>query len=432
MTVPAFVEFQPADDCACAGCARQRRSLAHAARLRDGGHPAAHGARRALVLVAAAGTVLGTPLAGPLPASGAHGRPAADAEPAPAPQGRVGALYGGAGAGRARPAAEPRPTTREAILARARSWIAAQVPYDMNGFWSDGYRQDCSGFVSMAWGLGSNQWTGSLSRFAVRITKSQLQPGDILLYHNAANPSAGSHVTIFGGWADAAHTKYVAYEQAPKHARKRTTPYAYWSNAAKYVPYRYTGLVGGGDTDGGTGGVTDTFPGGTDGFPGIAQFGTGAHNDWVTRLGQMLVARGAGSYYTSGPGPRWSRADREATRAFQRAQGWRGKEADGIPGPDTWAYLVQGKGRNIAAAAATARAFPGAGDFRPGRTGDHITQLGRQLVKKGFGKYYTSGPGPRWTEADRRNVEAFQRAQGWRGADADGFPGPETWRRLFL
>lgn len=52
-------------------------------------------------------------------------------------------------------------------------------------------------------------------------------------------------------------------------------------------------------------------------------------------------------------------------------------------------------------------------------------------MKKGFGTYYTSGPGPRWGEADRRGVEAFQRAQGWRGGAADGWPGPETWRRLF-
>lgn len=75
--------------------------------------------------------------------------------------------------------------------------------------------------------------------------------------------------------------------------------------------------------------------------------------------------------------------------------------------------------------------FPGRGYFRPGQSNSHVDRLGRQLVKKGFGKYYTSGPGPRWTEADRRNVEAFQRAQGWRGGAADGYPGPETWRRLF-
>ncbi|MEV0603990.1 peptidoglycan-binding protein [Streptomyces sp. NPDC050315] len=451
MTVPVFIEFEPAVDCPCAGCAQQRRALAQAARLRDGGHPAAHGARRALVLAAAAGTVLATPAAGALPtaeggrpAAGPAGGAAAGTGPAPAPdatpgtQGQVSGLYGSAGSGRARPAEEPRATTRAAIIARAKAWIAARVPYNMNGYWSDGYREDCSGFVSMAWGLGSNQWTGSLSRYAVRITKDELRPGDILLYHNAGNPSAGSHVTVFGGWADASRKKYVAYELAPRHARKKVTPYAYWSNADKYVPYRYRNLIDDGAPDGGLpdsglpeSGLPDGF---SSAFPGLGHFGPGADNRWVTELGRLLVARGAGAYYRSGPGPRWSSADRDATRAFQRAQGWRGAEADGLPGPDTWAYLTGGKGRNVGghAAAEKAGGFPGVRHFRPGESGDHITRLGRQLVKKGYGKYYTSGPGPRWSEADRRNVEAFQRAQGWRGAEADGRPGPETWRRLFL
>ncbi|MGW7194508.1 peptidoglycan-binding protein, partial [Streptomyces sp. NPDC054838] len=76
-------------------------------------------------------------------------------------------------------------------------------------------------------------------------------------------------------------------------------------------------------------------------------------------------------------------------------------------------------------------AYPGPAAFRPGRSGPAVAALGRRLVAKGFGKHYTSGPGSVWSEADRRNVEAFQRAQGWRGASANGYPGPETWRRLF-
>ncbi len=75
--------------------------------------------------------------------------------------------------------------------------------------------------------------------------------------------------------------------------------------------------------------------------------------------------------------------------------------------------------------------YPGRGMFRPGAENAFVTRLGKRLIEKGFGKYYTSGPGPRWGESDRRNVEAFQRAQGWRGGAADGYPGPETWRRLF-
>jgi peptidoglycan hydrolase-like protein with peptidoglycan-binding domain len=53
------------------------------------------------------------------------------------------------------------------------------------------------------------------------------------------------------------------------------------------------------------------------------------------------------------------------------------------------------------------------------------------LAARGFGGHYRTGPSSIWSEADRRNVEAFQRAQGWSGRTADGHPGPETWRRLF-
>jgi hypothetical protein len=61
----------------------------------------------------------------------------------------------------------------------------------------------------------------------------------------------------------------------------------------------------------------------------------------------------------------------------------------------------------------------------------YVEQLGKQLVRKGYGTHYTDGPGRTWSEADRRNVAAFQRALGWRGSAADGYPGPDTWRRLF-
>lgn len=75
--------------------------------------------------------------------------------------------------------------------------------------------------------------------------------------------------------------------------------------------------------------------------------------------------------------------------------------------------------------------FPGTQYFKPGANNKYVTMLGQQLVKKGYGKYYKSGPGPKWSDADRQAVAAFQRAQGWTGKDADGYPGPETWKRLF-
>jgi hypothetical protein len=172
-------------------------------------------------------------------------------------------------------------------------------------------------------------------------------------------------------------------------------------------------------------------PGG--GFPGASTFGPGASNANVTLLGQMLVARGAARFYAVGPGPAWGDADRRATEAFQLAQGWTGSDADGIPGATTWDYLLTGKGHDIPAAAkvASAPAFPGAAKFGPGQSNAYVTQLGQQLVRKGYGRYYTKGPGPTWGKADRLNVQAFQRAQGWRGSGADGIPGPRTWALLF-
>ncbi|MGW3284393.1 peptidoglycan-binding protein [Streptomyces sp. NPDC001002] len=437
METPVFEEFDPASDCDCPGCAHWRRVLPYARATR---HPAAH---RTVIVAAAASAALGA--GGAVPAIAAPHAPARPGVPAgdepDTPQGSKAPLHGPSGHPAKPSGAVKAPlTTRSEIIRRAKTWVAAQVPYSMNAYWSDGYRQDCSGFVSMAWTLPGNEWTGSLDQYGDRIPKEDLQPGDILLFHNPSNPEKGSHVVIFGGWTDYTHTYYIAYEQTPPRARRQATPYAYWSHSDQYLAYRYKGLAP--DTAGaeapGTP-VTPAVPAKSAPYPGAGSFGPGANNKYVTQLGTMLVARGAGRYYTSGPGPRWSDVDRRATQAFQLAQGWRGADADGMPGPLTWQLLVTGKGKNITAGAAGPPApsshgvpvYPGRAMFRPGASSGYVTQLGKQLVKKGFGKYYTTGPGPRWGEADRRNVEAFQRAQGWRGGAADGYPGPETWRRLF-
>lgn len=450
MTVPVFKEYEPAVDCVCAGCALERRTSAAALPARYGGHPAARGARRALVLVTAAGMVLSGGAAEAAAAAevasggapGAHRTRAADPEPV-TPQGQAGPLNGsGTSEAPAGPAEAVPKTTRADIISRAKKWVSSKVPYSMNSYWSDGYRQDCSGYVSMAWKLGGNKWTGSLATYGTKIARSELQPGDMLLFHNLADPTMGSHVTIFGGWTDNTRTHYFAYEQIRPYTRKVSTPMAYWSNSAQYVAYRHKGLPA---TAGGAGSATTVPEAGT--------FGPGADNAYVTQLGKLLIAGGGGRFYRTGAGPHWSEADRRATQAFQRAQGWKGEEADGVPGPATWNLLLKGTGRGIpatgtatATATATAagtgtgaaaggspvvQAFPGPASFRPGRSSGHVEKLGRQLVKKGYGRHYVTGPGRRWTEADRRNVEAFQKAQGWRGGEADGYPGPETWQRLF-
>ncbi|MEU6575842.1 peptidoglycan-binding protein [Streptomyces sp. NPDC046805] len=455
MTTPVFEDIDPASDCDCPGCAHWRRVSPLSLPGRFGGHPAA---RRVLVVAAATSAALGVGHAVPAFATPpAPGRPGVPADPDPeTPQGAKSPLHGGGGS--TTPPTTTPATTRTEIINRAKKWVTAKVPYSMSKYWSDGYRQDCSGFVSMAWGLPSNEWTGSLGGFGVKIKKEELQPGDILLFHNPDNPEKGSHVVLFGGWTDYTHTYYTAYEQTPPHARRLATPYAYWSNSSRYVPYRYKGVPAG------TAGAEPDVKAAP--FPGASYFGPGADNKYVTQLGEMLIARGAGAYYTQGPGPRWSDADRRATQAFQLAQGWTGAAADGLPGPETWDLLVTGKGKDIKRAAvgsspsaasapstlstpstpstpstsSASRAvpashgvagYPGRGMFRPGSENPYVTQLRKQLAKKGFGAFYADGPGPRWGEADRRAVGAFQRSQGWRGGAVDGYPGPETWRRLF-
>ncbi|MCH0558867.1 peptidoglycan-binding protein [Streptomyces sp. MUM 16J] len=432
MAAPAFEEFDPVSDCDCPGCVLQRRMSPRP----QSGHPCGHPAARGVVVVAVASAALGAvPPAAALTAGQSPHRQAVpgDGEPG-TPQGAKAPLHGPV-AKPAEPATVRIPsTTRTDIINRAKTWVAAQVPYSMYAYWPDGYRQDCSGYVSMAWGLPGNEWTGSLDQYGVKITKEELQPGDILLYHNPDDPERGSHVVIFGGWTDYTHTYYTAYEQTPPRTRRQITPYAYWSHSGAYVPYRYKGVapVTAGAEPAAAGKTTAAFP-------GAAYFGRGADNTYVTQLGRMLVARGGGSYYTKGPGPVWGEADRRATLAFQQAQGWTGADADGLPGPGTWRLLATGRGKDIRSAKAGPAlpashgvpGYPGRNWFRPGATNDYITRLGAQLVKKGFGRFYSIGPGPHWGEADRRAVEAFQRSQGWRGGAADGYPGPETWRRLF-
>ncbi|MFP3990968.1 peptidoglycan-binding protein [Streptomyces sp. E11-3] len=75
--------------------------------------------------------------------------------------------------------------------------------------------------------------------------------------------------------------------------------------------------------------------------------------------------------------------------------------------------------------------FPGASYFGPGKNNSHITLLGKQLLTKGFGRHYTSGPGPKWSDADRKNVADFQRSRKELRGDPDGIPGPLTWKLLF-
>jgi hypothetical protein len=132
---------------------------------------------------------------------------------------------------------------RQEVLRRAASWIRPDgqgVPYSMSAY-HDGWRTDCSGYVSMAWNLRTdggdklNVTTVTLdSTHAVPISRSELAPGDIIL-----KPATGGngHVVLFERW-DADPNFYWAYEQAggvgTVHRRIR---YPYGGDPG-YAPYR--------------------------------------------------------------------------------------------------------------------------------------------------------------------------------------------------
>lgn len=75
--------------------------------------------------------------------------------------------------------------------------------------------------------------------------------------------------------------------------------------------------------------------------------------------------------------------------------------------------------------------FPGSGFFAEGRNSPVITAMGRRLVAEGCGRYEV-GPGPRWSEADRKSYAAWQRKLGYSGSAADGIPGKASWDRLHV
>lgn len=74
--------------------------------------------------------------------------------------------------------------------------------------------------------------------------------------------------------------------------------------------------------------------------------------------------------------------------------------------------------------------YPGAGAFVLGHRNPAVTLLGERLEAKGFGHFYKVGPGPKFTQADKAAVAAFQRSLGWHGKDVSGYPGPATWAAL--
>jgi hypothetical protein len=73
-------------------------------------------------------------------------------------------------------------------------------------------------------------------------------------------------------------------------------------------------------------------------FPGAAWFKKNPNSPIVTAMGKRLVAEKC-SRYNVGPGPKWTKVDRESYKRWQRKCGFYGSAADGWPGKISWDRL---------------------------------------------------------------------------------------------
>jgi hypothetical protein len=138
--------------------------------------------------------------------------------------------------------------SRYQIIERARSWLSPAVAYSQKAFHQNMYgcyRADCSGYVSMAWGLpgkppNRNGGLDTLGLAAVsrEIGEEDLKPGDALLRAEGTNLTR--HVVIFAAWTSREHTAYWGFEQAGGVGTTyRVITYPYDHGAGHYRSHRY-------------------------------------------------------------------------------------------------------------------------------------------------------------------------------------------------
>ncbi len=86
-------------------------------------------------------------------------------------------------------------------------------------------------------------------------------------------------------------------------------------------------------------------------------------------------------------------------------------------------------GKRIPKPAPVYAPYPGSSFFKLGRKSPVVTAMGKRLVANGY-KGYKRGPSPEFTRADLVAYRWWQLKLGYRGADADGYPGPDSWKKL--
>ncbi|WP_394834962.1 C40 family peptidase [Pendulispora rubella] len=145
--------------------------------------------------------------------------------------------------------------TPASAIARGKKWLHAYhggpVPYSQGSYF-EGWRQDCSGYVSMAWNVRDrknrrvnhntdsmlNGGYGTPGKIVHPIRWQNLRKGDVIGFLGTGSLGDAGHVMIFEKWANKKHTAYWVYEQAGGGGTKhRTHPKSY--GGSHYKPYRY-------------------------------------------------------------------------------------------------------------------------------------------------------------------------------------------------
>lgn len=145
----------------------------------------------------------------------------------------------------------------EVIHRAATMWPAGTVPYSQDTIHpGTGYRQDCSGFVSMCWAISPNAspggWGGLntvtlvTGGYMSEINPADLKPGDAV---GICGPNTGGddgHIVIFERWYndDPADDRYWCFEQmgGTKGPTHRVITYPYPSSGP-WKSYRFRDIT---------------------------------------------------------------------------------------------------------------------------------------------------------------------------------------------
>lgn len=151
------------------------------------------------------------------------------------------------------------PISRQEVIDRANVWVDNPRPYSMSDYdvgpEQDSnilWRQDCSGFVSMALAARHvDNPTGYTTQtlhpnggydITHSIASEDLLPGDFILQLNEDSSSGVGHVVLFNGWADGGgyHLLEQAYGAGGTVARVAEYPY---DGLPNYYPFRYNNIT---------------------------------------------------------------------------------------------------------------------------------------------------------------------------------------------